>query len=279
MSASGTLRIGLAQMEIAWEDKAMNRERCAAIIRRAAQRGIELLVFPERTLTGFSMAVARTGESMAESSTIDFFRTEARRHQVAIVFGLDTKERGSRKGGNVAVAVDRNGRVLAQYAKTHLFSFSDEQRFFMAGNTLAFFSLNGMRCALAICYDLRFPGLFEAIAREKPDVIFVIANWPTARIADWDALLKARALDTASYIVGVNRVGKGNGLDYNGHSSVYDPSGERLLLLSRGAALGTMTVDRAVVAKRRAQFPSFRDKRHGLYRVFAYTISLALYLF
>ena len=148
--------------------------------------------------------------------------------------------------------------------KMHLFSLAHEDRYFQEGGSPAFFTIKRVVCSLAICYDLRFPGLFEAIALRSPSVIFVIANWPRQRIMHWSALLKARALDCAAAVVGVNRIGAGGGQNYTGHSQVYGSNGDRLLTMGHATAR-TCRIDCTTVKEYRARFPSLRDKQPSLY--------------
>ena len=85
---------------------------------------------------------------------------------------------------------------------------------------------------MRICYDLRFP--VWSSNTEDYDLLIFVANWPAPRINAWDSLLKARAIENMSYVVGVNRVGTdNNGLDYPGRSAIYDPLGNQI---SEGAS-------------------------------------------
>jgi len=257
-----SLVVALAQLNIRFEDKVVNRIACESVIVRAVRQGAEVVVFPEMTLTGFSMRARFTGENAKFSETVEFFSTLAKQYRVHVIFGVVFFEKG--KGRNMAVVVDQRGIVIAQYQKVHCFSFVNEDRHFREGTAPTFFTIKNVLCSLAICYDLRFPGLFEAIATRAPSVIFVIANWPSLRIAQWDALLKARALDCAAAVVGVNRVGGGDGQSYPGHSSVYGPNGERLINIGH-ATLRTCRIDCDAVKVHRMRFPSLRDKRRSLY--------------
>lgn len=257
-----SLTVASAQLDIRFENKAANRIACETAIARAVKQGADVVVFPEMTLTGFSMQVRTTGENAKSSETVDFFCRLAKQYRVHVIFGVVFLEK--KKGRNMAVAVDDRGSIIAQYQKTHLFSFANEDKHFVAGETPVWFKIKNVLCSLAICYDLRFPGLFEAIASRGPEIIFVIANWPAPRIEHWDTLLKARALDCASAVIGVNRIGAGGGQNYNGHSSVYGSSGERLMAMGR-SALRTCKIDCDAVNNYRARFPSLRDKRRSLY--------------
>ena len=96
--------------------------------------------------------------------------------------------------------------------------------------------IGGVRVTQFVCYDLRFADEFWALAHDT-DVFLVPANWPAKRRSHWMALLQARAIENQAYVVGVNRVGSGGGIDYVGDSRIIDPLGELLV-----TATGTETM-------------------------------------
>ncbi len=258
-----SLRVALGQIDIAWEDKEANQKTCADFVDRVAATS-DIIVFPEMTLTGFTMKVAENAEQSTGSTTRQFFLGLAKQARQWIIFGLVEKAKATNKGKNMAYVLDPRGTVAAAYQKIHPFSFGKEDRFYQGGNKLGLFTVKGWKAAVVICYDLRFPGLFEVLAKHKPEVIFVIANWPKARIADWHALLRARALDMQSYVVGVNRIGEGNGLQYSGGSEVYGPDGVLICqALSKEATV--VVLEKTAVARRRKVFSSLADKKPGVY--------------
>ena len=85
-----------------------------------------------------------------------------------------------------------------------------------------------MHLGMAVCYDLRFPEMFQKMPLET-NVIFLIANWPESRIRQWYSLLTARAIEMSSYVVGVNRTGEGDGIQYTKSSAAYAPDGSMIL--------------------------------------------------
>jgi predicted amidohydrolase len=94
------------------------------------------------------------------------------------------------------------------------------------------------------------------------DVMVVIANWPAARLAHWDALLRARAIENQCYVTGVNRLGVANGLEYTGGSTAFDPWGERMTG-SMADGTSAVAVDADRVAGVRAEYPFLEDRRIG----------------
>ena len=107
--------------------------------------------------------------------------------------------------------------------------------------------------ALLICFDLRYPELFRAVARDV-DAIILIANWPAPRRAHWDALVTARAIENQCYMIAVNRTGAADALEYDGGSVVIGPWGERIAM-AEANGVATATIDTDEVARIRGSFP------------------------
>src|SRR5207237_570429 len=126
-----------------------------------------------------------------------------------------------------------------------------EHEHYAPGEKVITVEIDGVRVTPFVCYDLRFGDSFWNAA-DGTDVYVVVANWPASRRLHWQSLLVARAIENQAYVVGVNRVGNGGGLDYAGDSRIVDPMGE---VLAAAAAIETVLVadiDPAVVKDVRA---------------------------
>ena len=256
------IKIALAQTQIIWEDKARNYEIAEKRIEEAAGRKAEAVFFPEMSFTGFSMDTDNTKESGGQ--TIQRMCALAQQYRVSVGFGWvkDCIE-ACGKCENHYTVVDSAGKVLSDYAKIHPFSYSGEDLRFQGGDALTHFALNGIPCSNFICYDLRFPEIFQA-ASKKAHVIIVPANWPAKRREHWKALLRARAVENQVYILAVNCVGEIGGVVYTGDSCVIDPDGGVMAELSgtEGVLLLELTDD---VARFRGEFPVKQDRRETFY--------------
>lgn len=215
------MKIALLQMNIAWEDKEKNYIYIEQYLKTVYEKGIELLLLPEMSFTGFSMNTNLTKEAGTE--TLDKMAEYARRYSIAIGFGW-VKDCGN-KSENHYTVVDKNGIVISDYAKIHPFSYSGEDQKFQGGERIGVFELCGIKCSTFICYDLRFPEIFQ-IASKEAHVIIVPANWPATRREHWKCLLRARAIENQVYMIAVNCVGKISGISYSGDSCVINPNGE-----------------------------------------------------
>jgi omega-amidase len=257
------MRIALCSLAIEWEQKSSNLERCRAASRRARGLGATLVVFPEMTVTGFTMNAAAVAEPAARSRTVAAFAAMAREHGIAICFGVVLT--GRTKPTNSCVVVDAGGAEVARYAKVHPFSAAREHESYEGGDALAVAALDGMRFGLTICYDLRFAGLYEALAPHC-DALLVIANWPAQRIDHWRTLLAARAIEGQCHVLGVNRTGHDpNGHEYPRSSLAFDPRGRLLEPLRTDGDLDVYELDRAAARAWRGAFPIAADRRADIH--------------
>jgi omega-amidase len=254
------MKIGLAQMNIIWEDKKTNKETCLSFLEEAKNKKIDFLVFPEMTLTGFTMNVDRLGDTNNES--VDWFKEQSKTFNLNTAFGYPSFADGI--GENHMSIVSSNGEELVNYTKIHPFSFGREAKYYRGGNNIVFTNLAGFAVSPLICYDLRFPEVFQ-IASKNAELIIVIANWPYSRREHWITLLKARAIENQCYIAGVNRVGSEKNLSYSGDSMVIDPLGNVLAQGGNNEVLIEAEISSNFVLKVREEFKVKSDRKEDLY--------------
>ena len=255
------MKVGLTQMDIVWEDKQKNMDKARRLMGEAAKQNVDLLVFPEMTLTGFTMNTSLAGEEMLFSPTLRFFKDCSKEFGMAIAFGY--VENFGQEYYNKLMIVSE-GKVIFDYDKIHPFNFGEEGQHYIGGHEVKLANFKDMVVSGFVCYDLRFPEIFQAVSNEA-QLILVIANWPKERVAQWEALLRARAIENQCYIVGVNRVGKGNGLEYVESSMLFDPLGERLTKAHSKAELQVVELHAGLVKEIRRQFPFKKDRQTDLY--------------
>jgi predicted amidohydrolase len=252
------LKVAAVQHDIAWEDPKANFEHLAPLIDRAAHAGARLIALTEMYSTGFSMQAAQIAEPIGGPST-QFLVERAQAHDVWVCASIPELHEGAERPFNQLVLAAPDGRVQ-RYAKVHPFSYGREHEHYAAGDGYLTVDIDGVRVTPLVCYDLRFAYAFWDVALGT-DCYVVVANWPAARRVHWQVLLRARAIENQAYVVGVNRVGSGGGLDYAGDSCIIDPLGE---VLAGAAGIETTLVapiDPQVVAATRAKFPFLADRR------------------
>ena len=256
------MKIALGQIDMGFENKEAAMALCSQLMTEAKEKAVDFVIFPEMTLTGFTLAPETYGEDRANSPSINFFKEEAKKNGVAVCFGLPVYENGV--ATNHCIYLDENGEQLVDYTKIHPFSFGAEAEHYVGGNELQFTEVKGVPVAPMICYDLRFPEPFQILS-EKSKIITVIASWPTPRREHWMALLKARAIDNQCFMLGVNRSGDGGGLSYIGDSMAISPTGEVLAHVEGGNGLTIVDIDLAEVEAYRSSFPLKADRKVELY--------------
>ena len=252
------LLVALGEYDIGWHDPEGSLGRADALVGRAAALGARLVLLPEMAATGFTMDAAQA--SPADGPHVARLRQIATRHAVWVLAGLALREdpSGAARPVNAAVLVDPSGATRALYRKRKLFAYGGEHEHYAPGHEAVTITVEGVRVSLFICYDLRFPELFRAVAADT-DLIALVANWPAARRAHWDVLVRARAIENLCYVVAVNRTGEGGGLAYDGGSAAYDPWGEPLEG-ARADGIRIVDVDPAKVRAVREKYPFLKDR-------------------
>lgn len=218
----------------------------------------EIIIFPEMTLTGFTM----NAESFAEEWDgigIKYFIDLAAKRKKHIFAGII--ERDEDKIYNSLYHFDKNGLITARYRKIHPFTFSKEDEHFTAGTEPVITKIDKTKIGLSICYDLRFPELFRLYGKERADIIINIASWPAQRIEHYKTLLKAHAVMNQCYVIGVNRTGSDSSHQYPGCSSVFDPMGEKIEPAKDEEELISVEFDLNKVKETREKFPFLEDMK------------------
>lgn len=258
------MRVALISLNQAWENKDLNIKTCRSFIQRAKEQNADLVIFPEMTLTSFSMNTKVTAEYRASSNTVLLFQDLASEFQIAIVFGVVFHD-GDRATNNTLL-IDSTAIIRGAYSKIHPFTFAGEDKVFNGGSRISYAKLDSMTVGLTICYDLRFPEIYSALGKHC-DLIINIANWPAKRIDHWNTLLKARAIEHQLFIVGVNRTGTdGNGLEYIKSSQVINPNGELLSPVISEDEIDIFDIDPEYISKFKQMFSTTQDRKPAFYK-------------
>jgi predicted amidohydrolase len=256
------MKVAAAQMDIAWHDRSANHDKARRMAALAKEAGADLLVLPEMFSTGFSMDTSLTPEPL-DGTTPALLRSLARELGIAVVGGfvLASDDAGPK---NVSLAVNRDGKDLAVYAKIHQIALLGEDANYEPGDVPVVFHLQEISAACFVCYDLRFPELFRAVV-DQCGLIMVIASWPALRHLHWEVLLRARAVENQCFVIGVNRVGEGGDHSFQGGSAIIDPLGQ---ILAQGGDKETLLlaeIDPLMVPEVRSTMPFLKDRRPILF--------------
>lgn len=247
------LRISLIQSTLHWENRQSNLNMFTEKIERLANDQ-DLIVLPEMFSTGFSMKPSELYEEM-EGPTISWMKAQA--YQTAAVISGSIIIKEADKFYNRLLWVRPDGSYQ-HYDKRHLFRLANEQNHYTAGVERKIVSLKNWRINLNICYDLRFP--VWSRNRNDYDILLNVANWPAKRSLPWKTLLRARAIENMSYVIGLNRVGNdGNAYYHSGDSAIIKPDGEALLACSDEEKTLSATLSKEELLNFRERFQFYKD--------------------
>ncbi len=263
------MRVSLVQMNMKPADPDYNFAHAAHLIEEAALDDPDVIALPETWNTGFFPK--KELENLADNdgaAVRDKIGTLARRLGVNIAAGsVSNLREADGKVYNTAFIFDRDGKIIASYDKTHLFSPMGEHEYFTAGNRLCRFRLDDVSCGIIICYDIRFPELTRTLALKGLDVLFVVSQWPDARADHLRTLLRARAIENQMFVCCCNSCGEMSGTQYAGESVIIDPWGKVLSEAGPVETIITHDLDLSVVEGIRESINVFRDRRNDLYSI------------
>jgi len=221
------LKIVGIQAALVWENPEQNMAFFEEKI-NTLEEDLDLIVLPEMCTTGFTMHPKKVAEKM-DGLSVSWMQKIAKEKQTAICGSLVIST--AKKFYNRFVFVHATGEIET-YNKRHTFTLAGEDNVYTSGTKKIIIKYRGWKICPLICYDLRFP--VWARNTENYDLLIYVANWPAARVKAWDTLLKARAIENMSYVIGINRTGKdGNNYTYSGNSILIDCLGETLSSLKK----------------------------------------------
>ena len=260
------MKIACLQMEMALGRPEENFAHAVQMVENAMEAEPDVLVLPETWNTGFFPREGLQQMCDRDSERVKaVFGDLAKAHRVNIVAGSVSNVRDG-KVYNTAMVFDRQGNCVASYDKTHLFTPAGEDNYYVPGDHLCRFTLDGVSCGIIICYDVRFPELIRSLTVQGLDMLFVVSQWPDARISHLRSLTTARAIENQMFVCCCNSCGKADGTQYGGSSAVIDPWGETIALAGADEQILTAACDLTTVHKIRDSIPVFRDRRPDLYR-------------
>lgn len=248
------MKTALIQFDTIWEDKQTNLEYVQNIILNLPN-DIDLVVLPEMFTTGFTMNPEIVAEEEQEE-TLKTIQKLAVSKKVAITGSWVVKENDNYYNRLFFVFPDGSYKT---YNKQHLFTLAGEEKVYQPGNEKLIVSYKEWNICLLVCYDLRFP-VYSRIVNQNYDLLIYVASWPDRRIDAWDALLKARAIENMSYVVGVNRCGVDpKGVEYSGHSQVVDFMGKYIVDPIADQQIITASIQKDALQIARQKFAFLND--------------------
>ena len=269
-------RISIVQMATKIASNEQNYKNALNLMNLAMREKPDFIVFPESLNCGFF-----TGENLSEfcdkngNKTKEIFSKFARENSVNIVAGSVMNLKND-KIYNSNFVFDRAGQVVSEYDKIHTFSPAKENKIITSGKNFASFELDGVKCAVAICYDLRFCEFIKALCgagqsvknseKSRADLLFIPAQWDEKRIEHWKILNFARAVENQVFLCAVNGCGKisaknGSKRRFGGNSLLISPNGEQILKFGKTQGVKTAVIDLDEIQQIRAKIDISNDTK------------------
>ena len=261
------MRLALLQMT-SGIDAAVNAAHIADAMDEAADGGAQALLTPEMALLLDRDRERADVRAEGDYPQIAMLRDKARARGLWLHLGLPVAQGDKRRNRMLVIAPD--GSIAARYDKIHLFDVDlatgeswRESRVYEGGEAPVLVDMDGVPTGLSICYDIRFPALYRALAGDGAMLLTIPAAFtvPTGR-AHWHILNRARAIETGCFVAAPAQVGHHeDGRETYGHSVVIDPWGQVLLDMEGRAGVGFADIDLAAVERVRAQIPALANAR------------------
>lgn len=270
-SASRPVKVAVCQMT-SGVDPLANAKTITDAAEHAAGQGARMLFTPEMCgLLDRDRARATPHVVVeAENPVLSAARQAARAHRIWIDLGSLAVLRDDGRWANRGFVINEDGAIVARYDKIHMFDVDlatgeswRESAAYAPGDAVVVVDTPIGRLGMAICYDVRFPALFEALGRLRCDAIRIPAAFtvPTGK-AHWHLMQRARAVEASAWVISAAQGGRHeDGRETYGHSLVIDPWGDVVYDGGEGASLGFALIDPARTDEVRRQLPSLANKR------------------
>jgi deaminated glutathione amidase len=257
-------------------EKARNLEDMAPLVAKAAGLGADVILLPEKWNAWLDGPGLRDqAERLDAGPTVEIMSDWARAHRVNLIGGSIAILGDGDRVGNVSIVYDREGAQTATYTKIHLFDVDvggisyRESDGTEPGSEPVVAEIDGVRFGLTVCYDLRFPELYRALALDGGATVLTVPSNFTllTGMAHWELLLRARAVENQAFVLATGQHGYPGGLNKPsyGHSMIIDPWGTVLAQAPDGDGVIVADLDMAALADIRERLPVLRHRRPETY--------------
>ena len=264
------------------DDRAANLETAETLMEKAVVMGAQIISLAENfSYAGDEKGKLAVAGDVKTDPAVKMLKNFAIKHKVAIVGGsIPFRTNLKHKVSNSCLAIDNKGNIIARYDKIHLFDVELDENYtwkepmtVKAGDKVVIATLFGEKIGLTICYDLRFPELFRALALKGAKIIFVPSAFTLYTGKDhWEPLLRARAIENQCYIVAPALIGHySKSIETYGRSMIVDPWGQVLSTCQDKEDVIVSEIDMDYLDDIRGRLPSLNNiKRKTFFSSKAY---------
>lgn len=252
---------GIVQFDVITGEPEINLTTVFQGIETLAEKGARLAILPEM----FSCSFDNENLPKYSSQTpgiLDRLLTVSQKQRILIAGSLPEEEEG--QIFNTLFLIEPSGKIH-RYRKIHLFSLTGEHLFYTRGTRPVVCETEIGKIGMMICYDLRFPELCRRLTDLGAEMVIVSAQWPLVRVEHWETLLRARAIENQIFIAAANRCGRGDGLDFPGHSRIISPWGKILSEAGADESVIYAETDPEELDQARATIPCLEERVFDAY--------------
>ena len=261
-----TLTIAVLQHESSPGDLSANLKRLTDTAAQAAAQNVQLLVTPETSLCGYNLSLEanRKVAQPAQGELTDAVSALCKQHNMAIAYGFVEQDGDSYH--NTVQLIEKTGKVLQRYRKTHLWGPMDKELFTAGDALLPPVIIDGWQVGMLICYDVEFPENARTHALAGAELIIV----PTALAGDWhtvaERVVPVRAYENQLFIAYANYCGVENDCHYAGRSCITGPDSDDLARAHTDPTLLIATLKKSSIDSIRKEIPYHQDRLPSLYK-------------
>ncbi len=261
------MKVSVVQMDMLLADPEYNFKHAEELIRKAAKDKPDVITLPETWNTGFFPKENLENLSDKDGEKVkSVFGLLAKELNVNIVAGSVANSRNG-KIYNTSFTFNRSGECIAEYDKTHLFTNMGEEKYFEWGQNVVTFEIDGVKCGIIICYDIRFLELVRTLSLQGIEILFVVSQWPDRRLKHWQILNMARAIENQMFVVCTNSCGQAYETKFAGYSAIIDPFGEIIAEGKDSEVIFNGEIDLNIIKNIRETINVYRDRNPKLYKI------------
>lgn len=271
-------RIAVVQMK-SDTDKMKNLAQSKDYIKEAWYKNAQIICFPEFQM-GFSpseqkpIELSKISEAVNTGNFVKSLIRYAKENGIDIISTIYEKTRTKNKVFDSALAIRKDGVILARYRKIHLYDalgFRESDKF-LAGNSIEKpFQFKAAKIGLMICYDIRFPEVSRILSVQGAELLVIPSAWVHGIMKEehWQTFIKARAIENGIYVIAPDQIGN----IYTGRSMVVDPFGTVLLDMGNKEGMEVVELEKSDIMKVREKLPLLKNRRTDVYQknLFAFT--------
>ncbi len=257
------IKILVVQNNAEIANRKANFDKILSLLTPYLGKKIDLIVLPELWSSGwYCVSYPQVAELNQDGEVLSFLSSLAKNFNANVVGGSYVRKEQDGPLKNTSPVFDRDGNLIAQYDKMHLYSHlgADEGKYAQRGEHPVIATTDVAKLGLTICYDIRFPELFRKYSLNGAQILVNVAAWPKTRKNHWVTLQKARTIENQSFVIAASQTGHIKNDEYNlGYSMVISPYGEVIASLEEEEAVLECDINLEEMVELREKVPTLFD--------------------